>query len=293
MGLPFTIRVGPRQRSHSWVRVPRDSWPYFTVSDSILPKPGGPNPCIYIPQGQGGPVISPGTGFPFRRLLRLAEQRWRYSNPPPQASSLGQSNSQSYFKTGGLTSVSSSWRQAPWYSRPVFSCNWTLAVIVLMQHSLWRGGRSVVHNYYWSSPLQSFSGPSPTWFMTIFYCLIFDTPPTLRDRSRIYIPPEHGDPITPPGTGFPFRRLLRPAYSPSARTNRKHSSSIVACVSVWVPTWSLLSQSIGARAAAWQQLLSRWLFRGLCLTTCLYATICSSLLAPLPSMCVSVVRLNI
>jgi hypothetical protein len=37
-----------------------------------LPKPGGPGPRIYIPQEQGGPVIPPGTGFPFRRLLRLA-----------------------------------------------------------------------------------------------------------------------------------------------------------------------------------------------------------------------------
>jgi hypothetical protein len=42
---------------------------------------------------------------------------------------------------------------------------------------------------------------------------------------------------------------LCPAYNPSARTNRKHSSFIVACVSVGVPTWSLLSQSIGALAA--------------------------------------------
>jgi hypothetical protein len=35
--LPFTIAAGPRQRSHSWVRVPRSSWPYFTFSDSRLP----------------------------------------------------------------------------------------------------------------------------------------------------------------------------------------------------------------------------------------------------------------
>jgi hypothetical protein len=34
------------------------------------------------PQEQGGPVIPPDTGFPFRRLLRLAGLRWRYSNPP-------------------------------------------------------------------------------------------------------------------------------------------------------------------------------------------------------------------
>jgi hypothetical protein len=36
-GLSFTIADGPRQRCHSWVRVPWDSWPYFTVSDSRLP----------------------------------------------------------------------------------------------------------------------------------------------------------------------------------------------------------------------------------------------------------------
>jgi hypothetical protein len=36
--LPFTIAAGPRQRSHSWVWVPRDSWPYFTVSNWIKSK---------------------------------------------------------------------------------------------------------------------------------------------------------------------------------------------------------------------------------------------------------------
>jgi hypothetical protein len=33
-----------------------------------LSKPGGPAPRIDIPQEQAGPVIPPGTGFPFRRL---------------------------------------------------------------------------------------------------------------------------------------------------------------------------------------------------------------------------------
>jgi hypothetical protein len=28
-----------------------------------LPQPGGPGPCIYIPQEQGGPVIPPGIWF--------------------------------------------------------------------------------------------------------------------------------------------------------------------------------------------------------------------------------------
>jgi hypothetical protein len=61
----FTIAAGPRQRSHSQVRVPRDSWPSFTVSDSRLPQPVGSGPHMYIPQEQGGLVIPSGTGFPF------------------------------------------------------------------------------------------------------------------------------------------------------------------------------------------------------------------------------------
>jgi hypothetical protein len=81
-GLLFTIAAGTSQHSHSLARIPRDSWLYFTVSDLRLPQPGGPGPRIYIPQEQGGPVIPTETGFPFRRLLRLAGLRWRYSKPP-------------------------------------------------------------------------------------------------------------------------------------------------------------------------------------------------------------------
>jgi hypothetical protein len=38
---------------------------------------------IYLTQEQGCPVIPLGTGFPFRRPLRLTALPWRYSNPPP------------------------------------------------------------------------------------------------------------------------------------------------------------------------------------------------------------------
>jgi hypothetical protein len=64
-GLPFIIAAGPRQRSHSWVWAPRNSWPYFTVSDSRLFQPGGPGPRIYeyLLQEQGGPVIPQALGF--------------------------------------------------------------------------------------------------------------------------------------------------------------------------------------------------------------------------------------
>jgi hypothetical protein len=77
-----------------------------------LPQPEGPGPCIYIPYEQGGPVIPPGTGFPFCRLLRLAVLRWRYSNLSPHG--LGKQSSSSY-----IVKVTS-W---PTVSQPVMQCN--------------------------------------------------------------------------------------------------------------------------------------------------------------------------
>jgi hypothetical protein len=56
--LSFTIAAGPRQRSYSRVRIPRDSRSYFTVSDSKLPHPGGPGPRIYVLQEHGDAVKS-------------------------------------------------------------------------------------------------------------------------------------------------------------------------------------------------------------------------------------------
>jgi hypothetical protein len=67
-------------------------------SDSRLPKPGGPSPRIYIPQEEDGPVIPPGTGFPFRRILRLAGLRWRYSTPPQYGASFSISHDTLYTK---------------------------------------------------------------------------------------------------------------------------------------------------------------------------------------------------
>jgi hypothetical protein len=81
MGLSFTIAAGPHQSSHCRVRVSRDKWLCFTVSESIHPQPGGPGPRIYIPHEWGFPVTSPGVGFPLRRFLWLAGLRWGYSNP--------------------------------------------------------------------------------------------------------------------------------------------------------------------------------------------------------------------
>jgi hypothetical protein len=79
-GLTFPITADPRQCSHSQVWVPqtrdhillsqmRDS-PNLEVQDSV-----------FIPSGTGWPSFIPRHWDPFRRLLRLAGLRWRYSNP--------------------------------------------------------------------------------------------------------------------------------------------------------------------------------------------------------------------
>jgi hypothetical protein len=49
--------------------------------------------------------------FPFRRLLRLAGSRWRYSTPPPHGTNRS-CQSQSYIATDGQ-SISKSWCRAP------------------------------------------------------------------------------------------------------------------------------------------------------------------------------------
>jgi hypothetical protein len=56
----------------------------------------------------------------------------------------------------------------------------------------------VVYNCCWASPTQSFFGPSPAGLMTIFYCLIFETPSTCRARSPYLYPPGTGRPVYTP-----------------------------------------------------------------------------------------------
>jgi hypothetical protein len=111
MGVPFTIAAGPRQSSHSQVQVSQDSWPHFTVLDLRLPQPGGPGPCIYIPQEQVDQLYRQALGS----LFVTSYDSRGYGGSLHTGFNWGQSQShrQSYFTTSGLPPISLSWRQAP------------------------------------------------------------------------------------------------------------------------------------------------------------------------------------
>jgi hypothetical protein len=109
--LSFVYAAGPRQRSHFWVRIPWDWWPYFTVSDLRLPFSSPPTTRRVTVE-----VFEPTSTRVFCQVKvpRTVCQ------------------SQSYFTTGGLPPMSLSWRQALWVSWPeFFSPNWTLSILVL------------------------------------------------------------------------------------------------------------------------------------------------------------------
>jgi hypothetical protein len=83
----------------------------------------------------------------------------------------------------------------PTVSRPVcfsFGSKFLLMLescgFVHMERPLWQKEGSVVQNFCWSSPAQSFSGMIPAKLMTVFYCLKFETPLTWRTRSQYLYP---------------------------------------------------------------------------------------------------------
>jgi hypothetical protein len=88
--------------------------------------------------------------------------------------------------------------------------------------SFWRENGSAVYSCCWSSPAQSFLGPSPASLVTIFYFLRFETPPTRRVRSTHLYPPGSGWPSYTPRHWVPFSSL------PSTRR---------ATVEVFEPAW--------------------------------------------------------
>jgi hypothetical protein len=67
--------------------------------------------------------------------------------------------------------------------------------------SFWGENGSAVYYCCWFSSAQSFLGPSSAGLVTVFYSR-FETPPTWRLCSFIYIPQGQGGPVIPPGIGF-------------------------------------------------------------------------------------------
>jgi hypothetical protein len=49
----------------------------------------------------------------------------------------------------------------------------------------------VVYSCCWASPTKSLLGPSPTQFITIFYCLRFETPSNLKGQVPMFISPRN------------------------------------------------------------------------------------------------------
>jgi hypothetical protein len=153
MGLSFTIAAGPRHRSLSWVRVPRDSWPYFAVWDSRLsPRTWRARLPIYIPQEQGGPVIPPGTGFPFRHLLPLGGLRRRYSNPPTHEISNSRCLRSSLYSCGAAPTENA---VSPIVARVRFHGN--MFTEPLPSNELF-GSQASCHHIHWNIPSQMLKG---------------------------------------------------------------------------------------------------------------------------------------
>jgi hypothetical protein len=85
------------------------------------------------------------------------------------------SQSQSYITTDGQP-ASLSWNKSTHLGLTTRS--WLLSDssgFVGLGRPLWREDGSAVCNCYWSSPAQSFSGPSPVGLVAVFYTLTFDT----------------------------------------------------------------------------------------------------------------------
>jgi hypothetical protein len=97
-----------------------------------------------------------------------------------------------------------------------------------MKHLLSREDGSVVYNWCWASPAQSFSGPSLAGLMTTFYCLRFETPPTWR---YLY-PPGAGCPGYTPRHWVPFsssfktRRATVEAFDPASTRDTASAMSL-------------------------------------------------------------------
>jgi hypothetical protein len=203
----FSVFAGHSQRSRSEICVPRDSWAILLSIFLRLPQPGGPGSCTYFYQEQGSPVMK----------LNSSCDRW----------SVGQS----ILVLGSHLEL---------ITRFFFSV-WQLCLYWCWTPSLTRGWVCNLLEYcFWAYPEQSFSGPIPQNSDPILLSHFRLSQPG-RSGPRIYIPQEQGDPLIPPSTGFPFRRLLllaglRWRYSnPPPHGSRKHIFLLLRYLTITQP----------------------------------------------------------
>jgi hypothetical protein len=193
MGLSFTIAAGPRQLIHSQVRVPQDSLPHFTVSDSRLRHPGGQVPVFIYPRNRVAqlysrhcvPFPSPFTTLRatvevIRTRLHTAEGHsampWRinsrrieYKTPPPivpllfafvfVAEQAWTGRVESHVTTDGQSASPPLNKAHIWGPRPNFNhCQTVTGTLILPPHELedW----SAAQNCCRPSPAQAISVPS-------------------------------------------------------------------------------------------------------------------------------------
>jgi hypothetical protein len=88
---------------------------------------------------------------------------------------------------------------------------------VCWRGALWREGQSVVYNFCWPLPVQSFSGPSPVGLVTIFYSLRFETSLLVATFSPLCVGSSSGFRLN---TGCPPPPLLRLNLSWAELTSR-------------------------------------------------------------------------
>jgi hypothetical protein len=93
-------------------------------------------------------------------------------------------------------SASLSWCQAPiWDPWPIIFSAWNflrqLRLWYFVAPSLTRGQVcNLLYNCFWALPEQSLLGPSPAELMTLFYCLIWDSP-NLDGQVPVFISPRN------------------------------------------------------------------------------------------------------
>jgi hypothetical protein len=94
--------------------------------------------------------------------------------------------SQNYVMNVGELAIMS-WCELPTWAQDQFVLLLTVADLYVECNLLQEDG-SVVYNWCWASPAQSFPGPSTAGLMTVFCCLRFQNPTTRITRSSYLYP---------------------------------------------------------------------------------------------------------